>query len=31
VALVPIAYTKGTNFKAAPRKAMDDIVHFESW
>ncbi len=31
VALVPIAYTKGTNFKAAPRKPMDDIVHFDSW
>jgi nitroreductase len=31
VALVPVAYTKGTDFKPAPRKAMDDIVHFERW
>lgn len=31
VALIPIAYTKGTEFKPAPRKNMDDIVHFESW
>ncbi len=31
VALVPVAYTKGTDFKPAPRKAMDDIVHFEQW
>ena len=31
VALIPIAYTKGTEFKPAPRKPMDDIVHFETW
>jgi nitroreductase len=31
VALIPVAYTKGTDFKPAPRKAMDDIVHFERW
>jgi len=31
VALVPVAYTKGTDFKPAPRKAMDDIIHFERW
>jgi nitroreductase len=31
VALIPVAYTKGTDFKPAPRKPMDDIVHFESW
>ena len=31
VALIPIAYTRGTDFKPAPRKPMDDIVHFEQW
>ena len=31
VALVPVAYTKGTDFKVAPRKSMDGIVHFEGW
>ena len=31
VALIPVAYTKGTDFKPAPRKSMDGIVHFESW
>lgn len=31
VALIPVAYTKGTDFKPAPRKPMDEIVHFESW
>ncbi len=31
VALIPVAYTKGTDFKIAPRKSMDGIVHFESW
>jgi len=31
VALVPIAYTKGTDFKPARRKALDDVVHVDSW
>lgn len=31
VALIPVAYTKGTDFKPAPRKSMDGIVHFENW
>jgi len=31
VALIPVAYTQGTDFKIAPRKSMDGIVHFESW
>ena len=30
-ALIPIAYTKGTDFKTAPRKPLDDIVHFDAW
>jgi nitroreductase len=31
VALIPVAYTLGTDFKAGPRKPIDDIVHFDSW
>jgi nitroreductase len=31
VALVPVAYTKGTDFKPAPRKPMDGVVHFDKW
>ncbi len=31
IALIPVAYTKGTEFKAAPRRPMDGVVHFESW
>ena len=31
VALIPIAYTLGTEFKVAPRKSMDDIVHINAW
>lgn len=30
-ALIPIAYTKGTDFNPAPRKPLDDIVHFDDW
>jgi nitroreductase len=29
--LFPIAYTKGTDFKAARRLPLDDLVHFDSW
>jgi nitroreductase len=31
IALIPVAYTKGTDFKPAPRKPMDGVVHFDSW
>ncbi|HKJ23776.1 MAG TPA: nitroreductase family protein [Myxococcota bacterium] len=31
VALVPIAYTKGTDFKPARRKPLDDVVHVDAW
>jgi len=31
VALIPVAYTQGTDFKRAPRKTTTDIVHFERW
>ena len=31
VALVPIAYTLGTEFKAAPRKDLDSFIHLNGW
>lgn len=31
VALVPIAYTLGTEFKAAPRKDLDQFIHRNGW
>lgn len=31
VALIPVAYTKGTEFRAGPRKALGRIVHQERW
>ena len=31
VALIPIAYTKGTDFKVAPRKDLDSVLHTNSW
>ena len=30
-ALIPLAYTRGTDFKPAPRAPLDSIVHWESW
>ena len=30
-ALIPVAYTKGTNFSAGPRKALDPILHVDRW
>ncbi|MDJ0785831.1 MAG: nitroreductase family protein [Myxococcota bacterium] len=30
-ALIPLAYTKGTDFKPGPRKAMDGIIHYDQW
>ncbi len=30
-AMLPVAYTKGTDFKPAPRKNLDSIVHIDSW
>jgi nitroreductase len=29
--LFPIAYTIGTDFKPAPRKDLDSVVHWERW
>lgn len=31
VALLPVAYTKGTDFKPASRPPAEGIVHFDSW
>ena len=31
IALIPVAYTRGTEFKPGPRKSMEGIVHFDSW
>jgi nitroreductase len=31
VALIPIAYTKGTDFKAGPRKDLDSVLHIDTW
>ena len=30
-ALIPVAYTKGTDFKPAPRADLDTIVHVDTW
>jgi nitroreductase len=30
-ALIPVAYTLGTDFKPAPRTSLDSIVHWEQW
>jgi nitroreductase len=31
VALIPVAYTIGTDFKPAPRKPLDTMVHWDAW
>ena len=31
VALIPVAYTKGTDFKPAPRRSLDTMVHWNGW
>jgi nitroreductase len=31
VALLPVAFTKGTDFKPAPRVPLDEIVHVDRW
>jgi nitroreductase len=30
-ALIPLAYTKGTDFKMAPRKPLNNILHVNGW
>ena len=29
--LIPVAYTKGTDFRPASRGALDGIVHWDTW
>jgi nitroreductase len=31
VCLSPLAYTKGTDFKAAARPPVDSIIHWDGW
>jgi nitroreductase len=31
VAMIPVAHTIGTEFKAGPRRSMDEVVRWESW
>jgi nitroreductase len=31
VALIPIAYTQGTDFRPGPRKPLEGILHFDGW
>ncbi|HET8912831.1 MAG TPA: nitroreductase family protein [Ktedonobacteraceae bacterium] len=30
-ALIPLAYTLGTDFKPGPRKPLDEVIHWEQW
>ncbi len=29
--LIPVAYTKGTQFKPAPRRPIEEVVHWAEW
>jgi nitroreductase len=31
VGLIPVAYTLGTTFKPAPRKPLDEVLHWDRW
>jgi nitroreductase len=31
VALIPVAYTRGTDFKPAPRKPLEGVLHVDAW
>jgi hypothetical protein len=31
VALIPTAYSIGTDFKPARRRPLDDVLHIDSW
>ena len=31
IALIPVAHTKGTDFRAAPRKNLDEFLHWNEW
>jgi len=30
-ALIPVAYTFGTDFKAGPRRPLDTVLHWDAW
>ncbi|MEZ5598586.1 MAG: hypothetical protein R3E84_19795 [Pseudomonadales bacterium] len=30
-AMIAVAYSKGTTFKAAPRKPLEPILHVNAW
>ena len=30
-ALIPVAYTIGTDFKAGPRRPLETMLHWERW
>ncbi len=30
-ALIPVAYTRGTDFKPAAREPLDAMVHWDAW
>lgn len=30
-ALIPLAYTLGTDFKPGPRKPLEEVIHWEQW
>jgi len=30
-ALIPVAYTVGTDFKPGPRKSLDEVLHWNQW
>jgi nitroreductase len=30
-ALIPVAYTKGTNFRPGPRRAVSSMIHWDGW
>jgi hypothetical protein len=31
VALLPLAYTKGTDFRPANRQPVDEVLHIDTW
>jgi hypothetical protein len=31
MALITVGYSKGTEFKTAPRVDLDAVVHWDSW
>ncbi len=31
IALIPLAYTVGTDFKSPPRRNIDDAIHWNGW